>query len=96
MFFRIYKEIIAAKRVESSNVISVIPRLNWNTALNPTFDMYKPDYSAAPSTGGTAKQTTNNNTAKTHVLPVPLFACTTKSLPDLPNGMARNCTGEGL
>ena len=58
--FRIYKEIIAAKRVESSNVISVIPRLNWNTALNPTFDMYKPDYSAAPSTGGTAKQTTNN------------------------------------
>ena len=22
--------------------------------------MYKPDYSAAPSTGGTAKQTTNN------------------------------------
>ena len=58
--FRIYKELIAAKRVESSNVISVIPRLNWNTALNPTFDMYKPDYSAAPSTGGTAKQTTNN------------------------------------
>lgn len=54
---RIYKEIIAAKRVESSNVISVVPRVNWNTALNPVFDMYKPDYSGVPSTGGTAKQT---------------------------------------
>lgn len=54
---RIYKEIIAAKRVESSNVISVVPRVNWNTALNPVFDMYKPDYSGVPTTGGTAKQT---------------------------------------
>lgn len=55
--FRIYNEIIAAKRVESSNVVSVVPRVNWNTALNPVFDMYKPDYSGVPSTGGTPKQT---------------------------------------
>lgn len=55
--FRIYSEIIAAKRVESSNVVSVVPRVNWNTALHPVFDMYKPDYSGVPSTGGNAKLT---------------------------------------
>ena len=55
--FKIYEELIAAKRVESSNVVSVVPRYNWNTVTNPKFDMYKPDYSAAPASGGTAKQT---------------------------------------
>lgn len=55
--FRIYNEIIAAKRVESSNVVSVVPRVNWNTALHPVFDMYKPDYSGVPTTGGNAKLT---------------------------------------
>ena len=64
--FKIYEEIIAAKKVGASNVISVVPRINWNTALNPVFDMYKPDYSAAPSTGGTAKQSdTGQNTLGT-------------------------------
>ena len=53
--FKIYEELIAAKRVESSNVISVTPRFNWNTVLNPKFDMYKPDYTGAPASGGTAK-----------------------------------------
>ena len=53
--FKIYEELIAAKRVESSNVVSVVPRYNWNTVTNPKFDMYKPDYSAAPASGGTAK-----------------------------------------
>ena len=53
--FKIYEELIAAKRVESSNVISVTPRYNWNTVLNPKFDMYKPDYTGAPASGGTAK-----------------------------------------
>ena len=61
--FNVYREIIGAKRIESSNVISVIPRVNWNTALNPTFDMYKPDYSAVPSTGGSAKQTATGQTS---------------------------------
>ena len=61
--FNVYREIIGAKRIESSNVISVVPRVNWNTALNPTFDMYKPDYSAVPSTGGSAKQTTTGQTS---------------------------------
>ena len=51
----IYDELIAAKRVESSNVVSVVSRYNWNTVTNPKFDMYKPDYSAAPASGGTAK-----------------------------------------
>ena len=61
--FKIYEELIAAKRVESSNVVSVVPRYNWNTVTNPKFDMYKPDYSAAPASGGTAKQTaTGQNT----------------------------------
>ena len=55
--FKVYEELIAAKRVESSNVITVVPRFNWNTVTNPKFDMYKPDYSAAPASGGTAKQT---------------------------------------
>jgi len=53
--FKIYEELIAAKRVESSNVVSVVTRYNWNTVTNPKFDMYKPDYSAAPASGGTAK-----------------------------------------
>ena len=61
--FNVYREIIGAKRIESSNVISVVPRVNWNTALNPTFDMYKPDYSAVPSTGGSAKQTATGQTS---------------------------------
>jgi len=61
--FKVYEELIAAKRVESSNVITVVPRYNWNTVTNPKFDMYKPDYSAAPASGGTAKQTaTGQNT----------------------------------
>ena len=61
--FKVYEELIAAKRVESSNVITVVPRFNWNTVTNPKFDMYKPDYSAAPASGGTAKQTaTGQNT----------------------------------
>jgi len=70
--FRIYREIIGAKRIESSNVISVVPRVNWNTALNPVFDMYKPDYSASPATGGSAKQTSTGqnslSTAKMYVM----------------------------
>ena len=53
--YKVYEELIAAKRVESSNVITVVPRFNWNTVTNPKFDMYKPDYSAAPASGGTAK-----------------------------------------
>ena len=61
--YRIYRELIAAKKIGSDNVISVVTRYNWNTAVNPVFDMYKPDYSAAPATGGTAKQSdTGQNT----------------------------------
>ena len=48
---------------DRSNVVSVVPRYNWNTVTNPKFDMYKPDYSAAPGSGGTAKSAATGATA---------------------------------
>ena len=48
----IYDDIIAAKRVSDSNARSVVRRYNWDTAANPKFDMWKPDYSASPAGGG--------------------------------------------
>jgi len=48
----IYEELIAAKRITSPFARAVVPRYNWNTALNPKFDMYRPNYSATPGGGG--------------------------------------------
>ena len=54
----IYDEIIAAKRIKDEHARPVIRRYNWNTQLNPKFDMWKPDYSATPAEGGqVGKQT---------------------------------------
>ena len=44
--------ILAAKRVLSDNARLVVPRYNWNTQINPKFDMYRPNYSATPGGGG--------------------------------------------
>jgi len=48
----VYDELIAAKRVLSDNARLVVPRYNWNTQINPKFDMYRPNYSATPGGGG--------------------------------------------
>lgn len=50
--YDIYDDIIAAKRVTSSYVRTVVRRYNWDLVANPKFDMWKPDYSATPGGGG--------------------------------------------
>jgi hypothetical protein len=50
--YDIYDDIIAAKRITSSYARPVIRRFNWDLTVNPKFDMWKPDYSATPSSGG--------------------------------------------
>ena len=48
----LYDELIAAKRITSAFARTVIRRYNWDIQVNPTFDMWKPDYSATPGGGG--------------------------------------------
>jgi hypothetical protein len=50
--YDIYDDIIAAKRITPSYARPVIRRFNWDLTVNPKFDMWKPDYSATPSSGG--------------------------------------------
>ncbi|MAH08681.1 MAG: hypothetical protein CL961_03335 [Euryarchaeota archaeon] len=50
--YDIYDDIIAAKRINEDFARSVIRRFNWDPSANPTFDMWKPDYSTTPGSGG--------------------------------------------
>ena len=50
--FDIYDDIIAAKRITSEFARTVIRRYNWDLVANPKFDMWKPDYSSTPGSGG--------------------------------------------
>jgi hypothetical protein len=50
--FDVYDDIIAAKRITSDFARAVIRRYNWDLVANPKFDMWKPDYSATPGSGG--------------------------------------------
>jgi len=50
--YDVYDDIIAAKRITTDFARSVIRRFNWDTAANPFFDMWKPDYSTTPGSGG--------------------------------------------
>ena len=50
--YDVYDDIIAAKRITTDFARSVIRRFNWDTAANPIFDMWKPDYSTTPGSGG--------------------------------------------
>ncbi len=50
--YDIYDDIIAAKRITTDFARSVIRRFNWDTSANPIFDMWKPDYSTTPGSGG--------------------------------------------
>ena len=62
----VYNELIAAKRINSDAARLVIPRYNWNTQVNPKFDMYRPNYSATPAGGGSVgKQTALGNNGLT-------------------------------
>lgn len=54
--FRVYDDLIAAKRItnepgEPGFARAVVTRYNWDTTLNPKFDMWRPDYSNTPTTG---------------------------------------------
>jgi len=69
----IYDELIAAKRITDAFARTVVRRYNWNTAVNPKFDMWKPDYSDTPSGGGaigksTATGQTSISEAKFYVM----------------------------
>ena len=48
----LYDELIAAKRITDSFARTVIRRYNWDTSVNPRYDMWKPDYSDTPGGGG--------------------------------------------
>ena len=50
--YDIYDDIIAAKRITTDFARSVIRRFNWDRATNLKFDMWKPDYSTTPGSGG--------------------------------------------
>ena len=50
--YDVYDDIIAAKRITEEFARSVIRRYNWDTSANPVFDMWKPDYSTTPGSGG--------------------------------------------
>jgi hypothetical protein len=50
--YDIYDDIIAAKRITTDFARNVIRRFNWDQAANPKFDMWKPDYSTTPGSGG--------------------------------------------
>jgi hypothetical protein len=50
--FDLYDDIIAAKRITADFARAVIRRYNWDLVANPKFDMWKPDYSATPGSGG--------------------------------------------
>jgi hypothetical protein len=50
--FDVYDDLIAAKRITTDYARPVIRRYNWDVVANPKFDMWKPDYSATPSSGG--------------------------------------------
>ena len=51
---------------------------------------------SACSAGSAICRDSSTITANMHVLPVPDFACTMRSAPNFPRGIARACTGEGL
>ena len=50
--YDVYDDIIAAKRITDDFARAVIRRFNWDTSANPIFDMWKPDYSTTPGSGG--------------------------------------------
>ena len=50
--YDVYDDIIAAKRITTDFARSVIRRFNWDTSANPVFDVWKPDYSTTPGSGG--------------------------------------------
>jgi hypothetical protein len=58
--YAVYDDIIAAKRITSEFVRTVVRRYNWQT--NTTYDMWKPDYSST-QTGRTGKSTATGQTS---------------------------------
>lgn len=50
--FDIYDDLVAAKRITAEFARTVIRRYNWDLVANPKYDMWKPDYSTTPGSGG--------------------------------------------
>lgn len=50
--YDVYDDIIAAKRITTDFARAVIRRYNYDPSANPIFDMWKPDYSSTPGSGG--------------------------------------------
>jgi hypothetical protein len=44
--YEIYDDLIAVKRITSAFARHVVRRYNWDTTINPKFDMWRPDYSS--------------------------------------------------
>ena len=60
--FYFFDDVIAAKRITTSDISRVIPRRNWTTGT--TYDIYRHDYEEFV-TGGTSTRVTANSTATT-------------------------------
>ena len=48
--YTIYDDMMALKRMTSTNARAVIRRWNWDASANPKFEMWRPDYSSAKLT----------------------------------------------
>jgi hypothetical protein len=48
--YHVYEDMIALKRIDSTNVRHVTRRYNYSIAVNPKFDMWRPDYSVNRTT----------------------------------------------
>ncbi|MFZ9728329.1 MAG: hypothetical protein ACO3CD_04890 [Candidatus Nanopelagicaceae bacterium] len=94
--YDVYDDIIAAKRITTDFARSVIRRFNWDTSANPIFDMWKPDYSTTPGSGGQIGKTsatgaTNIADAKFYLInsQYEVFKCLYNGqTPTNPNGVA--------
>jgi hypothetical protein len=97
--YDIYDDIIAAKRITTDFARAVIRRYNWDPSANPIFDMWKPDYSSTPGSGGqigkpAANGATNIADAKFYVLnsQYEVFKCLYNGEDKVPGGA--NVTNE--
>ena len=91
----IHDDMIALKRINSSQVRAVVRRFNWNPTINPKFDMWRPDYSYAryaqvdPDGAGVQTPAQSLATAKYYVVNnnYEVFKCLYNGVsPSSPNG----------
>ena len=70
--YNVYNDMMAAKRITSSYARPVVRRYNWDPSSNPTFDMWRPDYSDQKLSDvvvpGSSSGSRNISTAKFYVV----------------------------